>query len=203
MTRLIEAAAELSRARGRDFLALYPAQEELFAYYAKHGFATLFYRKEMTLKRGVLAVIADKLSVFRAPEAVTSEEIFALRETLFIRSDGLSWNADAIAYACGEFDKLIAVADASSLCAYAFADESDNLCIIEECIAKPGTFPALAAEILRASQAESFRFILSPDFPLSSDSFKLCPAGMLRPLTERGENAAYNLRNAYLGLPLN
>ncbi|MDR1409059.1 MAG: GNAT family N-acetyltransferase [Oscillospiraceae bacterium] len=206
MTRLIEAATELSLKRDRRFLTLYPANENLYAYYAKKGFITAFYCKELTLKRDMLSLIADKHAT--APPITncpSADMLYTLRETLFARADGFSWNAAALNYAIAylkDEGQLIAVEQGGSLCAYCFIKERGSNALLVESVVQPGAFPALAAEILRVSSAGSFRFILPPDFPLSADGFVFRPAGMLRPLTKEGETAAKLLHNAYLGLPL-
>ncbi|MDR3345288.1 MAG: GNAT family N-acetyltransferase [Oscillospiraceae bacterium] len=206
MAQLIEAAAELSRIRGRKFLVLSPAGEKLYTYYGKLGFATAFFSKELTLKRDILSLIADNgARMIPLKKPPSAEAIHALRETLFVRADGFSWNAAALAYAVADLadgGHLLAIADGDSLCAYSFLYEDKNGAFLAESVAQPGALPALAAEILRLSPADLFRFVLPPDFPLSAEGFILRPTGMIRPLTPGGEQLIRLLRNAYLGLTM-
>ena len=199
MAQLIDAAAELSLTRGRHFLVLSPANEKLYEYYGTHGFKTAFYQKELTLKRNVLSLIADKKSEDFV--VLSAGDIYTLRETLFIRDDGFSWDSAALEYANAyltDGGKLITLSYGDKPCAYAFIDGN----VVLECVTTSSDFPALVAKILQASPADSFRFMLPPNFPLSADGFVLRPAGMLRPLTDDSNDIANQLRNAYLGLTL-
>ncbi|MDR0884233.1 MAG: GNAT family N-acetyltransferase [Oscillospiraceae bacterium] len=191
-----------------DLLVLAPADAGLFSYYEKQGFRTAFYRKELTLPRRVLAMIAGE----DKPAAIVSryaEEylpaLHTLRDTLFSRTDGFRWPLDGLGYALLDHNvtgRTLIVTEEGTPAAYVLLEEEGDAAYISECVLGRVTFVTMVAALLGESAAETFHFRLPPDFPLSADGFVLRPIGMLRALTAEGTRATHHLRGAYLGLTL-
>ncbi|MDR1805674.1 MAG: GNAT family N-acetyltransferase [Clostridium sp.] len=200
MAKLLDYAAEYSRGRGRDFLLLSPADSELFSYYGKRGFSNAFYAKCFTLSRKTLSLLARGAS----GKGITTgaDSIRGLWACAYSRADGVVWSREVLEYDMALL-KLAAVGSGDKLRAYAFwQQEYDGAVQIVDAQAQAGSVPALAAELLRQSDADFFEFALPSDFPLSVDDFSIEPVGMLRPLSAAGESSASLLRNAYMGLTM-
>ena len=199
MGALLDYAKALAAQRGRDFLALAPAQESLFDYYARFGFCRAFTRKQLFVSRRQLRLMSKPGAAECTPSA---EESAALRARIYGGTDCLGWDADAIRFAQRFQTQCVHCAADGDYRAFALLEEADEKCIISECCTTGQDFPLLAGLLLTKTARDVFFFRVPLRFPLTADRFDVQENGMLLALNPTAAQTQAALQNAYLGLTM-
>ncbi len=204
MRRLIDAAARSCAANGVDCIALVPAGEGLFRYYAGCGFQTAFFCETASLSRRKLELLSGGRDTSAFPLALS--EMAAIRRQALHGRDYLDWDEAALSYALAEH--RYGGGDAAGTrtpagagyCLFHTAAGKDA-CFVQEllCSGEPGP---LFSALLYASGAHSFS-VRAPVgmLPACAQAEKRA-FGMLRPLSARAAHLPQELKYAYLGLSL-
>jgi hypothetical protein len=118
-------------------IALLPAGPELYAYYAKFGFAARFAWQVCTLTRASLGQAKPALAVRLLPR-----ELAALREKNLAPVPHLSWNEAAVAYAVAAGGELFCCKSG-----YALYTRSRGHVLVRELCCPPDAAPGLLAAL--------------------------------------------------------
>lgn len=181
MERLLREADALSARRGRQAIVLLPGDPALYAYYAKHGYATAFYRRTATLSQArAFAASAERAT------AVDTEPIPFLQAFLWER-DGVEWDAAFLRYALDEHSRFrgtFACAGGAFACR-----EGDTAAILATSRAITQGV-SLLTDVCGMTQGT---LILPPDAPFGT----LCDAGMIRWIGD-----ALPLHDAFIPFPM-
>lgn len=206
MAALLNCAAYVGGQRGDAFSFLLPANRGLYDYYGTLGYFPYFELRSLTLSRQELADAARGGRAGRV--LLTCGQINALRTRQLLPQSGSAlWSEKMLCYADG-INRLYggtlvcALRDGAS--AYAFCRIPEKgVCEITEIMAARETLPHLAASLLSAVPAESYRLRLPNNSRLFAGRGKISRFGMIRPL--RGITLQQTIQNSvrpYLGLTL-
>ncbi|MDR0315076.1 MAG: GNAT family N-acetyltransferase [Oscillospiraceae bacterium] len=196
MSKLIKKGFEIADQRSVDYVALSPASESLFDYYAKLGFVKAFNQKVLKLNRRQLDVMMKEASLNELTD------MFKTRQKALSRYDFLSWDAKALNYAKKENEitngKFLSTDTGYVL--YKRDLESDLVNVKELCTT--GNIGELFYVLMENEDAQTFSFNLPARYPLSKDDIEIVYTGMLKPISESAQMAMEKIDNAYLGITL-
>ena len=181
MAQLLKAAETLCRERGIFGIVLLPASETLYAYYARFGYETAFYRRVWNVSRAELKADAQNVRV-------SAEDAEAFVETYSKRHNGIVWNSEQLQYALAEHRTFRGAYGAVKNKAFAAAEDNEALLLAE-----PDDITAGCSALLQLSDAEQLRITLAPEHTKG----ELQKRGMIRFLAERIE-----LTNAFISFAL-
>ena len=196
MAKLINAATELSRMRGIDFIVLVPAEATLFDYYAKFGFETKFYKKVVHMDRSEV----EKLAVEPDLKDAFSLNVFDTRQTALALNDFLNWGESALKYAMFEHKSCSGLVAFTSDGYAMYNVGKDTVYVKEMCtVSDPGEIFTM---LLMEEEAEHFTLNLPVKDPLVSEGDEIVPVGMCLSLTENAKDAENRIENGYIGITL-
>lgn len=158
MGELIERAADVGKQRGVFAIALMPAEESLFGYYKRHGFASFFRRKSFLLSRDELSALSRGDVI---PRLCSANEIAGLRSVMFPYA--MHWRLSHIAYAVNETlsgGGRVLLGESG----YAFAVSSGERVEIKETGFSPENFGECASLLLQAFVQREFLFSVPSDW---------------------------------------
>ncbi|MEG1436657.1 MAG: GNAT family N-acetyltransferase [Oscillospiraceae bacterium] len=194
MAQLIEKGIEVAQERKVDFIVLVPAEDYLFDYYAKFGFATKFNKKSVTLTRKQL------FSVMQKSEESNETDLFKIRQVALAPYDFLNWGSDALNYAAKEHiythGSMVKTQNGYAM----YTKGKDTLYIKELC--SMGNIGEIFYLLLKREDAKHFVLNLPVAFPMSTEDTKVINVGMIRPINENAKNASLKMKDAFIGLSL-
>jgi len=205
MRSLIDFAALAAAEEGADCIALVPASQSLFRYYADCGFQNAFYCETVRLSRQEAEEIASGTSGFSGP--LTAQEMAEIRRNALQNRDHLIWDDGAVRYALEEHlftgGNALCVKTAEAGEGYCLYQQQENACIVQELLASErAVLPHLFSALTGACDAWEFSLRCPAGLlPLSNRAEKNA-YGMLRPISRRAAQLPLTLQNAYLGLSL-
>jgi predicted acetyltransferase len=203
MASLICRVAEIAVADSKDYICLVPANAVLFEYYARFGFETSFKKKEISVSRRQLCMIAAENAENYYPDI---QEITELRNKVFSNGDYYVWDEKNIEYSIYENKsiggKTIYLGKNGKLAGYAMFIETVEKVIIKELCVLNGFLDSLIRLLVSSVKAENFMLNLPVGFPLTSDNFVIKENGMAKPISTGGKIALPAVCNAYIGLTL-
>lgn len=203
MVQLLEKSFQYAAMKNKDLICLVPANEKLFYYYSRFGFTACFKRKELRISRGQLNLISGNCVIKDIP---TIDRIAEVRNRSFSSGDYFVWDGSAIDYAILENrlngGSAVFAKTGEIIAGYAIFSEENDIVIVKEFCALTGYMGSVAKLLAEATKDDTFSFSLPLWFPLTADNFIVRDNGMLKPLSVKGELAAANVKNAYIGLTL-
>ncbi len=185
MGALLRCAGHVGLRRGDRFSFLLPASRGLYDYYAGYGYAPNFQTRFVTVSAEELRRISAGYS--RRRVLLTYRQMNRLRGELLLKRDGSAlWDERALAYADGINRRYggarVCFGEAGET-AYAFCRMAGpGLCEVTELMSRPETLPGLAANLLSAIPAQSYRIRLPGGGPLFEGRGKVSHFGMIKPL---------------------
>lgn len=204
MRRLIDYAADALTLGGSDCIALAPASEGLFDYYAGCGFHNAFFRESQQLSRQAMERAAAGGAVCAHP--LVLPELVSIRRAALKRRDHLAWDCAALEYALAEHrrsgGRALSVRVSQEEGGYCMFHEQGGECFVQEFLASEKAAAPLFAALLNESGARTFSLRGPVGFSPCSEQAERRAYGMLRPLSNRAERLPQTLQNAYLGLAL-
>lgn len=203
MESLIKSAKRFAAETAVDFISLVPASESLFSYYGRFGFVPAFKRKEITISRKQLMLMASQGAENASPDI---KEIYRFRNRVLSSSDFFLWDEKAIDYAIRENEltngRAVFAATDKNLCSYALFHEIDGSVLVNELCFLNGKFGDIAALLLAETECDNFRLSLPVVFPISSDNNTVRSNAMIFPVSDRAKRNIGYIKNAYFGLTL-
>lgn len=184
MASLLAYAAIAGARRGDRFSAVLPAEEGLIRYYAAQGYQPFFRVRALEVPRERLEREAEGANARRLlPDC---RRLNALRSGILSKSRGsLLWSAEQLRTAAGMHgvygDRLICSVSAGGT-GYALCRPAGERCEVLETMCAPEAFGGLAAELLRGTQAQVYRFRLPAAAGPFDGEGEISEFGMIRPL---------------------
>lgn len=196
MKSILSNTVSVAKKRGADFLALVPAEDWLFDFYARFGFETKFYKRVAHFTRNELAELAKQPDLTDAFKL----DIFETRQTALALCDFLNWGENALKYAMFEHNSGTgSVAFTSD--GYAMYNLGKDVAYVKE-LCTLSDPEELYTMLLLEDEAERFTFNLPVDHPIHSFHEEIQRVGMSLPLSKRAKVAQDRMNNAYIGITL-
>lgn len=151
MQQLLHYANIVCKESRKDAIVLLPGSPELYDYYARSGYRTVFSRRRMDLTR-------EELSDLSVPIRETGDACSVVGRILSCR-DGLFWDAQALQYALAEHRLFRGPYAASE---HAFVSLDDDTA---HCLCLPQHFGECVSLLLRLSGRTRFTVLAPPDIP--------------------------------------
>lgn len=196
MGRLLEAAQLVAKRRNIRYSVLVPGSHSLCRYYEKHGYLRCFKARMIAFSRREMEYISDWRKYQHDANAspryeLSSVEVFSIRRDNLVDREGyISWDRNAVAYACDvqrvAGGAVIATAQGSEA-AYAFCGCDGKNVNVTEFVAPSGLEKQLVRVILGAyPSAERFSFRVPASNEFFSPYGDIDDFGMIR--TTDGSN---------------
>lgn len=204
MRRLIDFAADSLAESGVDCIALVPASQGLFDYYAGCGFHHAFFCESRRLTRQALEQAA--VCGTGCVHSLALPEMMKIRCAALTGRDYLAWDGAALDYALAEHRRTgghaYSVRVSQGEAGYCMFHEQGGECFVQELLASETAAGPLYSMLLNKSDAHTF-FLRGPVGLLQLPGrMERHAYGMLRPLSGRAAQLPQTLQNAYLGLSL-
>uniref|UniRef100_UPI003FF0CF45 GNAT family N-acetyltransferase n=1 Tax=Candidatus Fimivicinus sp. TaxID=3056640 RepID=UPI003FF0CF45 len=203
MHRLIDFAARSAAEEGADGIALVPASQGLFRYYAGCGFQNAFFCETLQLSRQEMGQLAAGSAASGSPLAVP--EMTEIRRTVLQTRDHLAWDAAALEYALEEHEfsggSAIGVRSGEQQ-GYCLFDQQDDVCCVQELLISRGAVDSIFSALMKESDAHIFSLRCPVGLLPFPNRAEKRAYGMLRPVSPRAARLPQTLQNAYLGLSL-
>lgn len=205
MRRLIDFAAASLAGSGVDCIALAPASQGLFDYYAGCGFHHAFFCQSHRLSRQEVERAADGGPV--SIHSLTLPEMESIRFAVLQGRDHLAWDSAALRYALAEHRRsgghacaIQASQGAQGYCL--FHQRGNGACVVQELLAPVRAAESVFSALLKVSDASEFLLRCPVGLLPLTNQAEQHAYGMLRPLSSRAARLPQTLQNAYLGLSL-
>lgn len=206
MAALLAGAALVGAKRGDQYSVVLPATKELYPLYQKSDYLPFFQVRNVSLSIEELCSVAESGRIART--AIDCHVLNTLRNTqLSGKAGSVLWSDEGFAFAAGMGgvygDRLVAsLTDGRP--AYALCRRLDkDTCAVQEIMADLKSLPDLAANMMEAVPAETYRFRLQSDSGLFTAEGETVPFGMIKPI---GGASMQPIQppdgSAYLGLSL-
>lgn len=196
MASLLAFAKDVSQSRGVSFICLMPGEESLFEFYAKHGYRSVFSKKELTVSYDEIKNIKNNLEF----ESIDIEADFELiRNKAFGSYDFFKWDNPAISFAFDN-NKLYGGYHIITREGYLLYSKVDDYMYVKEFAFPPQTLASVSALLL--SKCRKIVFNLPANYQTAIGEYKIMSSAMLLPLDEESETLINNVKNAYIGLTL-
>lgn len=204
MRSLIECAARALAESGVDCIALAPASQGLFHYYAGCGFQSAFFCETARLSQPELERAAA--GCFAPVHSLTPPEMAQMRRAALQGLAYLAWDEAALQYALAEHrlsgGSAIAVRLSEGELGYCLFRLESGACFAQEFLAGTGSAAsALFAQLYRLG-AREIVLRRPAGMPPRFGRAERLACGMLRPLSPGAARLPQTLHNAYLGLSL-
>lgn len=196
MRKLILYAENLALERGKNFLALLPANENLYKFYGKLGFEKFFKVRRITLN----AEDMEKLSFKRqgCSHDFTIENIYNARKRFFNYSGSAMWKKSHIDYAI-KLNKFYGGKTFFSGPDYAICMKYENKIEVLECTLLGSNWSTIIYKILKWHNCDKYIFSLPVYCNFFSQNGEISYGGMIKPL--KMNDICYK-SYPYLGLTL-
>ena len=197
MGELLDYAKTLAESRKIDFICLVPAEKQLFDYYSKFSYRTVFSKKIITVNR---CDFNNCNSSIDNPELNTSD-LSLFRNRYLTRRDCFIWDDKALDYAVGEnrFSDGILY---SCGCGYALTRPlKDGSCHIIEICSSDNNYGKIIKDVFDKLNCEKLIIDAPLDQTLDYDS-EIVENAMALAVSGEAINLIDNIGGAYFGLPL-
>lgn len=206
MSALLESAAVAGSKRGDQYSVVLPATEDLYRFYEKASYLRWYKASEVVFSQTELADYT-KQGVGKSGLLLPDFKLLSSERNDWLenRESSLKWDAAALAFAAGYahiFGGGLLVLKEKDSFAYALYEKEGQTCLVTELMSGKVSQERIAAELLRRTQAERFRFRLPAGENFLGKAGTEMDFGMIRPLSGHLPEITKRETAPYLGLTL-
>lgn len=200
MGELLSAAKEYAGQNGTDFLCLYPAREELYDYYSKHGYKKIFKHKQIRISGSNAGLLAG--GDYEIKE-LSTEDFYRIRGQALANTDFLSWDKKILGFQLylinNDGGKAYAAYRDGKPAAYALLEKDNTL---KEALSLDGSPSPLMSILIQKLGNDEYTLSLPLAFPFSADNMEIFASGMALPVSKKAKIIQKDLNKLYMGVNL-
>lgn len=195
MGDLLRFAQSISAERNRFFIALKPAEESLYNYYAKFGYRPVFTKKTAVLDKADLC----ENTVCECDYNIS--ELSIIRNRFFNDINYFKWDEKSVKFAF-DHHKYFGGEVLANRNGYILYSVDGRKLIVKESAFTQKEFLFCVSEIIKNIDIDSVRVELPYGYEFECSKNESGNAGMLLPLCDEADYLLKNINDAYLALTL-
>ena len=192
MAEMLAFANKTAKDRNVDLICLKPATRELYEYYGKFGYKTVFSTKTVKINADILQSDSD-LNIEKC-----NNYCFAREKTLN-NFAGFIWDKKAIDFAV-EFHKFFDGSVFENRNGFCLYSQNNGVCYVKEFCFTPSFLLSTLRKIIDI-ETKVIKVDLPVEYPIDADNYEIKPNGMAYAISEKAAEI-YDFSDLYLNLTL-